>query len=93
MMTANEARVATIDRLAVMAKEFIINNVGMPIREAINNGRFHATVSFEGVPNPVKTGEEVIRQLGEQGYEAEHVYYDGPNGYDNYILIKWGDDQ
>ena len=63
MMTANEARVATIDRLAVMAKEFIINNVGMPIREAINNGRFHATVSFEGVPNPVKTGEEVVDSL------------------------------
>lgn len=93
MMTANEARVATIDRLAVMAKEFIINNVGMPIREAINNGRFHCTVSFEGVPNPEKTGEEVVRQLEEQGYEAEHVYYDGPNGYDNYILIKWGDDR
>lgn len=93
MITANEARVATIDRLAVMAKEFIINNVGMPIQDAINNGHFHATVSFEGVPNPVKTGEEVVRQLEEQGYEAEHVYYDGPNGYDNYILIKWGDDQ
>lgn len=93
MITANEARVATIDRLAVMAKEFIINNVGMPIQDAINNGRFNATVSFEGVPNPVKTGEEVVRQLKEKGYEAEHVYYDGPNGYDNYILIKWGDDQ
>ena len=93
MITANEARIATIDRLAVMAKEFIINNVGMPIQDAINNGHFHTTVSFEGVPNPVRTGEEVVRQLKEQGYEAEHVYYDGPNGYDNYILIKWGDDQ
>lgn len=92
MITANEARVATIDRLAVMAKEFIINNVGMPIRDAINSGHFHTTVSFEGVPSPEKTGEEVVRQLKEQGFEAEHVYYDGPNGYDNYILIKWGDD-
>ena len=92
MITSNEARVATIDRLAVMAKEFIINNVGMPIREAINSGHFRTTVSFEGVPSPEKTGEEVVRQLKEQGFEAEHVYYDGPNGYDNYILIKWGDD-
>jgi sorbitol-specific phosphotransferase system component IIA len=92
MMTATEARIATIDRLAVMAQEFIINNVGMSVREAANNGRFHTTVSFEGVPSPEKTGEEVVRQLKEKGYEAEHVYYDGPNGYDNYILIKWGDD-
>jgi hypothetical protein len=64
----------------------------MPIREAINNGRFHTTVSFEGVPSPEKTGAEVVRQLKEQGFEAEHVYYDNVNGYDNYIVIKWGDD-
>lgn len=92
MITAKEALAATNDRLVVMAKEFIINNVGMPIREAINNGRFHTTVSFEGVPSPEKTGAEVVRQLKEKGFESEHVYYDGPNGYDNYILIKWGDD-
>jgi hypothetical protein len=92
MITAKEALAATNDRLVVMAKEFIINNVGMPIREAINNGRFHTTVSFEGVPSPGKTGAEVVRQLKEQGFEAEHVYFDNVNGYDNYILIKWGDD-
>lgn len=93
MMTAKEARAATNDRLVVMAKEFIINNVGLPIQDAINNGHFHTTVSFEGVSNLEKTGVEVVRQLTEQGYEAEHVYYDGPNGYDNYILIKWGDEE
>ena len=92
MITAKEALAATNDRLVVMAKEFIINNVGMPIREAINNGRFHTTVSFEGVPSPEKTGAEVVRQLKEQGFESEHVYYDNVNGYNNYILIKWGDD-
>lgn len=92
MMTAKEAYAAAQDRLVVIAKEFIINNVGVPLQDAVDAGRFHCTVSFEGVPNPKKTGEEVVRQLKEQGYEAEHVYYDGPNGYDNYILIKWGDD-
>lgn len=91
-MTAKEARAATQNRLIVIAKEFIMNNVGMPIQKAIDKGSFHTTVSFEGVPNPEKTGEEVVRQLKEQGYKAEHVYYDGPNGYDNYILINWGDD-
>ena len=93
MMTAKEARAATMDRLVVMAKEFIINNTGIPIRDAINNGRFHCTVSFEGVPNPERTGAEVVRQLAEKGFEAEHVYFDGAHGYDNYILIKWGEDQ
>jgi hypothetical protein len=91
MMTANEVRAATIDRLATMAKEFIINNAGISIQDAIDNGYFYTTVSFEGVPNPGKTGAEVVRQLEEKGFEAEHVYYDGPNGYDNYILIKWED--
>ena len=93
MISAKEARAATNDRLVVMAKEFIINNTGIPIQDAINNGHFHATVSFEGVPNPDKVGAEVVRQLEEHGFEAEHVYYDGPNGYDNYILIKWEDDE
>lgn len=92
MLTAKEARAATNDRLVVMAKEFIINNTGIPIQDAIDNGQFNATISFEGVPNPEKVGAEVVRQLNEQGFEAEHVYYDGINGYDNYILIKWEDD-
>lgn len=92
MMTAKEARAATNDRLVVMAKEFIINNTGIPIQDAIDKGHFRATVSFEGVSNPEKVGAEVVRQLKEQGFEAEHVYYDGPNGYDNYILIKWEGD-
>lgn len=92
MITAKEARAATNDRLVVMAKEFIINNTGIPIREAINSGRFHAIVSFDGVPSPENTGAEVVRQLKEHGFKAEHVYYDGPNGYDNFIFIEWEDD-
>jgi hypothetical protein len=92
MISAKEARAATNDRLVVIAKEFIINNTGVPIQDAIEKGHFHTTVSFEGVPNPEKVGAEVVRQLEEHGFDAEHVYYDGPNGYDNYILIKWGDD-
>lgn len=92
MMTAKEAKAATNDRLAVMAKEFIINNVVMPVQDAINSGYFHTTVSFAGVPNPEKAGAEVVRQLKEQGYEAEHVYDDQLGVDDNYILIKWGED-
>jgi hypothetical protein len=93
MISAKEARAATNDRLVVMAKEFIINNTGIPIQDAINNGHFHTIVSFEGIPNPEKVGAEVVRQLEERGFGAEHVYYyDGPNGYENYILIKWEDD-
>ena len=93
MMTAAQAKVKTQERLKVMAEEFILNNVGVPLQEAIDTGRFHCTVSFEGVPSPIKTGKEVVSQLQDKGYIVEHVYYDGPNGYDNYILIQWGKDE
>lgn len=89
MMTATQAKEKTKERLRVIAEEFITNNVGVPIQEAIDNGRFFCTVSFKGVPDPEQTGEEVVRLLKLLDYEAEHVYYDGPNGYENYILIKW----
>lgn len=90
MMTAKEANAATMTRLEVIAKEFILNDVGVPIQRAIDNGKFQVVVDFKKVrDNANKLGEEVVRQLKEQGYEAKHVYYDGPNGYDNYISIKW----
>ena len=80
MISAKEARAATNDRLVVMAKEFIINNTGIPIQDAIEQRYFHTTVSFEGVPNPEKVGAEVVRQLEEQGLRRA-CRYDGPNGY------------
>ena len=90
MITAHEAREKTKERLRVIAEEFIVNNTGVPIQEAIDNGKFLCTVSFEGVPNPEPTGEEVVRLLEERGFKAEHIYYDQIS-YDNYILIKWED--
>lgn len=92
MITAQEAKVATLARLEVKAKEFILNNVGLPIQDAIDCGKFYTTVSLDKVPNAIKMGEEIVRQLEEQGYKAEHIYHDGPNGYYNYISIKWGED-
>lgn len=89
MMNAKEARTATLVRIEALAQEFIWNNVGVPLQRAIDNGRFYAQVSLEGVASPKAIGAAVVKLLEEQGYTAEHVYYDGPNGYDNYILIKW----
>lgn len=92
MITANELRKTTMHQVTVIAKEFILNTVEPSIRAAANKGRFFDTVSFEGVPERAATAKEVIRILEEQGFYAEHVYYDGPNGYDNYILVKWEED-
>jgi hypothetical protein len=89
MMTAAQAKVKTQERIKVLATEFIINNVGVPLQDAIDAGEFHCSVHFEGNK---RLGAEVVNQLQDQGYTAEHVYYDGPNGYNNYILIKWEDD-
>ena len=91
MMTAAQARQATLEKINQIAKEFIINNVGQAVYEATIEGEFHTKVPFDGVPNLKQTGAEVVKLLQEQGYEAEHSYYDGPNGYANYICIKWED--
>jgi hypothetical protein len=89
MMTAAQAKVKTQERIKVLAAEFILNNVGVPLQDAIDTGAFRCSVYFEGNEN---LGAEVVSQLQEQGYTAEHVYYDNINGYANYISIKWGDD-
>ena len=95
MITAAQAKEKTKERLRVIAEEFVLNYTGIPIQNAIDNGRFRTEVSFDGEfchdTNIVALGEKVVELLEEQGFKAEHVYYDGPNGYDNYILIKWED--
>jgi hypothetical protein len=91
MITAAEANVKTKEKLTQIAKEFIINYAESAIDKAIAEGKFFAKPSFEGVINPEQTGNEVVKLLQEQGFEAGHVYYDGPNGYENHILIKWED--
>lgn len=96
MMTAAQAKEKTKERLRVLAEEFILNYTGIPIQNAIDNGRFFTKVPFDGKScsdaNIEALGEKVVELLEENGFEAEHVYYDGPNGYDNYILIKWEND-
>lgn len=89
MMTAEQAKEKTKERIRVIAEEFILNNTGVPIQNAIDNGHFFTHVSFKGVPNPEAVGPMVVELLEQYGFEAEHVYYDGPNSYDNYITIKW----
>ena len=93
MMTAAQAKEKTMEQITQVAKEFIINYAEPAIDEAIKEGKFKATPSFEGMINPMITGAEVVRILTcDHGFEAEHVYYDGPNGCANYILIKWEND-
>jgi hypothetical protein len=91
MITAAQAKEKTREKLTQIAKEFIINCAEPAIDEAIQSGRFFATLSFEGVTNSELTGAEVVKLLQERGFAAEHVCYDGPNGYDNHILIEWED--
>lgn len=92
MMTAEQARIATKERITVIAKEFILNNVGPAIQEAIDGGHFFATVCFEGVPNPEETGAEVLKLLEVDGYRAKHVYCDTIR-YENYISLDWEDNE
>ncbi len=90
MIDAKEARANTEAQITKIAKEFILNNVGQAVQEAIDGGHFFATVSFDGVPNPEKAGAEVVKLLEADGYRAKHVYYDGPRS-ENYIALDWED--
>lgn len=90
MITAAQAKQATMEKITQIAKEFILNQAEPVIDEFTKEGKFFAKVSFDGIYNSEVTGQEVVKLLEERGFEAEHVLYDGPNGYDNYILIKWG---
>lgn len=92
MITAAQAKEKTNERITQIAQEFIINEVSIAISEAIRGGYFFATVSFEGVVNPEKTGPEVVKLLEADGYIAEHVYReDYGKAFDNYISIEWED--
>ena len=90
MITACQAKEQTLERLNQIAKEFITNCAEDAIQEAINNGDFVATASFDGVPNPEASGKVVCDLLFDRGFSAEHVYYglEGESN-DNFILISW----
>ena len=94
MITAAQAKEKTKERIRTLAREFILNFVGMPIQNAINKGRFFTKVVLEGkdiseVDKKV-LGEEVVTILSESGFKAEHVFTEGPCA-ENYISIKWED--
>jgi hypothetical protein len=91
MITAAQAREKTLERITQIAKEFITNCAEPAIDEAVAEGKFKATPSFEGVVSPEATGAAVVELLQQEGFKVDHVYYDGPNGYYNYILIEWED--
>ena len=90
MMTAAQAKEKTKERITQVAKEFIINVVEMTVDEAISMGRFHCTVTLKGVPSPKVTGAEIVNQLQDLGFIAEHISCALDS--EGYIDIKWEDD-
>lgn len=88
MITAAQAKEKTKEKLQQLAKEYILNTVEPAIDEATKLGRFFAVTKYDGTE---QSGAEVVAILEERGFYAEHFLYDGPNGYDNQITIKWED--
>lgn len=89
MITATQAKEKTKERITQVAKEFIINVVEMTVDEAISMGRFYCTVTLKGVPSPKVTGAEVVSQLQDLGFVAEHISC--ALDTEGYIDIKWED--
>lgn len=92
MLTAAQIKQKTLKNITQIAEAWISDCAEPAIVEASEAGKFSATPSFEGVPSREVTASEVIRLLRSRGFEAEYVYFNGYDGYQNYILIKWGDD-
>lgn len=88
MITAAQAKEKTREKLQQLAKEYILNTVEPAIDEATKLGRFVAVTKYDGTKN---SGAEVVKLLEERGFYADHFIYDGPNGYDNQITVKWED--
>ena len=91
MITAAQAKEQTMERITMVAKEFITNEVSQAIQKAIDFGRFFCTVNLKGVPNPSVVGVEVVNQLQDLGFIAEHISC--PIDTDGYIDIKWRDER
>ena len=89
MITAAQAKEQTKERITQIAKEFIINEVEGAIQTAISFGRFHCTVNLKGLTNPNATGVEIVSQLLDLGFVAEHVSC--ATDTEDYIDIKWED--
>lgn len=90
MITAAQAKEQTMERISIVAKEFIINEVSQAVKKAINFGRFSCTINLKGVPNPSVVGAEVVTQLQELGFIATHI--NCALDTEGYIDIKWGND-
>lgn len=88
MITAAQAKEKTREKLQQLAKEYIINVVEPAIDEATKLGRFTVATKYEGTKS---SGAEVVKILEERGFWVDHFLYDGPNGYDNHITVKWED--
>ena len=89
MITAAQAKEQTMERITVVAKEFITNEVSQAVQKAIDFGRFSCTVNLKGVHNPTVVGAEVVSQLQDLGFIAEHISCQ--LDHDGYIDIKWED--
>ncbi len=90
MITAAQAKEQTIERLDTAAKEFITNIAEVAIQDAIDEGRFSATTTLDGIRIESEAlGTAVVDVLQHNGFEADHIYNKNLGGEDNYILIKW----
>ena len=92
MITADEARKATEERLRVLAKEFVLNKVEPHIRKAIDRGRSDTVVDLTNsdLSNLEFVGPEIVKFLKELGFKADFYICDGYR-YEANITVKWGD--
>lgn len=94
MITANEARSATEERLKVLAKEYVVNYAETLIRKAIDLGRYNVVLDLINtkinLPNVEVVGPEIVKLLEAQGFDAEFYISDGYR-CEAQVTVKWGE--
>lgn len=92
MITAKEAKLATEERLKVLAKEYVVNYAEPLIRKAIDLGRYNVVLDLTNtkmnLPNIEVVGPEIVKLLEAQGFEAEFYVSDGYR-YEAQVTVGW----
>lgn len=95
MITAEEARLATEERLKTLAKEYIVNHAEPLIRKAIDLGRYYVVLDLADtkvdLPNCEEVGPTVVKLLEAQGFETKFHLSDNGLMYEVQVTVKWGE--
>ena len=91
MKTAQEARVATLEQVERIAREFVVNEISNAIEKRINEGKYSLRVPLKGARERREDySSAIVKALKEKGYKSELCDKSNDRHDDEvYINISW----